>query len=230
MSKYWSRWAQRPSFIRSIISTIKSAASCIASMDILVSFGITEDSGDVLFVIASNFSGPPNCCGYKGSVSIFELDVRQFWNHSNTTQGTAKVFKIVDVPQAQLLDGLALINQSFWRSFGKWRRANRHFLLDLRSGAASHCGIGWPTLWRHLERGHCGTGSRGHKRHEVLLWGYIFLEHRQGALRHDFHRSCYWTAHRQTLPTCKLWDLRRWIQHRSFGDQFISQGTRGVLN
>ncbi len=82
-------------------------------MDILVSFGITEDSGDVLFVIASNFSGPPNCCGYKGSVSIFELDVRQFWNHSNTTQGTAKVFKIVDVPQAQLLDGLALINQSF---------------------------------------------------------------------------------------------------------------------
>jgi len=64
-------------------------------------------------MIASNFSGPPNYYGYKGSVSIFELDVRQFGNHSNTTQGTAKVFKIVDVPQAQLLDGLVLINQSF---------------------------------------------------------------------------------------------------------------------
>ncbi len=155
--------------------------------------------------------------------------MRQFGNHSDTTQGTAKIFKIVDFPQTQLLDGLVLINQSFWRSLGKWRRGNRHSLLELCSAADSHCGIVWPTFWRHPEQGHCGTGSPGHKRHEVLWWGYIFLEHRQGALRHDPHRSCYWTAHRQTLPTCRLWDLRRWIQHRCFQIQFISHNTRGVL-
>ena len=73
-------------------------------------FGIVEEKTDVFYVIASNFSGPPDYEGYGGSVSIFEVDLRNVPDPT-ISQGAVKASKIVNVPEAQLLDGLTIVDQ-----------------------------------------------------------------------------------------------------------------------
>ncbi len=73
-------------------------------------FGIVEETTDIFYVIASNFSGLPDYYGYEGSVSIFEVDLRNIPDQT-IDQSAVKVSKVVDVPQAQLLDGLVIVNQ-----------------------------------------------------------------------------------------------------------------------
>jgi len=56
---------------------------------------------DVFYIIASNFTGAPDDYGFQGTVSIFEVDIRN----------TLRASKVVDVPQAQLLDGFDVVNK-----------------------------------------------------------------------------------------------------------------------
>ena len=74
-------------------------------------FGIVELIIDVFYVIASNFSGPPDYHGIEGSVSLFEVDLQDFPDPT-AFESSVRVSKIVDVPEAQLLDGLAIVNQT----------------------------------------------------------------------------------------------------------------------
>ena len=67
---------------------------------------------DVFYVIASNYTSAPDYYGFQGSVSILEVDLRGVPDPVNT-QGDIKVSKIVDIPQAQLLDGFAVVNETF---------------------------------------------------------------------------------------------------------------------
>ena len=73
-------------------------------------FGIVEETTDKFYVIACNFSGPPLYYGYEGSVSIFEVDLRNIPDPT-IARSAVKVSKVADVPQAQLLDGLAIVKQ-----------------------------------------------------------------------------------------------------------------------
>lgn len=79
-------------------------------------FGIVESgTPDVFFFIANNFTGNPDFWGIEGSNSIWMVDMR---NISATLDDaaiqklnmTSKVRKVIDVPEAQLLDGLTLLN------------------------------------------------------------------------------------------------------------------------
>ncbi len=74
-------------------------------------FGIVELQTDIFYIIASNYTSAPDYFGFKGSVSILEVDLRGVPNPV-ITQGEIKVSKIVDIPQAQLLDGFAVVNKT----------------------------------------------------------------------------------------------------------------------
>ncbi|CAD6591507.1 MAG: hypothetical protein ASARMPRED_005467 [Alectoria sarmentosa] len=74
-------------------------------------FGIVETQTDLFYIIASNFTGPPDYYGYEGSVSVFQVDLRGI-PEPTVAQSAVKVSKVVDIPEAQLLDGFALVNQS----------------------------------------------------------------------------------------------------------------------
>ena len=77
------------------------------------SLGITELEPDVFYVAAGNVSisntptsGPPG--GVPGTFSIYEVDMRLFQMSSNGAIATpATVRKVADVPNAQLLNGVA---------------------------------------------------------------------------------------------------------------------------
>ena len=74
-------------------------------------FGIAELETDVFYIIASNFSGAPDNYGFQGTVSIFEVDLRGIADPT-TSESAVKICEIVDVPQAQLLDGFDVLNKS----------------------------------------------------------------------------------------------------------------------
>ena len=74
-------------------------------------FGIVELQTDVFYVIASNFTSAPDYFGIQDSASIFEVDLHGIPDPT-TAQSAVKVSKIVDVPQAQLLDGFGVVNHT----------------------------------------------------------------------------------------------------------------------
>ena len=74
-------------------------------------FGIVELRQDVFYVIASNFTGAPDYYGFQGSVSIFKVNIRGIPDPT-VAQSAVRVSKVVDIPQAQLLDGLGIVNAS----------------------------------------------------------------------------------------------------------------------
>ncbi|KAL8956722.1 MAG: hypothetical protein Q9193_005831 [Seirophora villosa] len=74
-------------------------------------FGIVESQTDVFYVTASNFTGPPDFYGYPGYTSIFKVDL-QHDHDRHDAQPLVYVSKVVDIPAAQLLDGLAIVNRS----------------------------------------------------------------------------------------------------------------------
>lgn len=94
-------------------------------------FGIVEGTADIFYVIASNFSGPPLYYGYEGSVSIFEVDLRDVSDLKNS-QSAAKVSKVVDVPPAQLLDGLVIVNHADGLLMSGDAQTGTLYLIDIR--------------------------------------------------------------------------------------------------
>lgn len=74
-------------------------------------WGIVELEPDTFHVIASNCTSAPQYFGFQGSVSIFKVDLRGI-SEPASAQEVIRVFKVLDIPQAQLLDGFAIVNQS----------------------------------------------------------------------------------------------------------------------
>ena len=74
-------------------------------------FGIVELRKDIFYVIASNFTGAPDYYGFQGSVSILKVDLRGIPDPT-VARSAVRVSKVVDIPQAQLLDGLDIVNKS----------------------------------------------------------------------------------------------------------------------
>ncbi|KAL9043683.1 MAG: hypothetical protein Q9214_003140, partial [Letrouitia sp. 1 TL-2023] len=75
-------------------------------------FGIVESAEpDLYYLIANNFTSIPDFWGIPGSNSIFSVDLRQI-SDPTTRHGSrrVKVTKIVDIPEAGLLDGLTIVN------------------------------------------------------------------------------------------------------------------------
>ncbi|KAL9133454.1 MAG: hypothetical protein Q9175_005362 [Cornicularia normoerica] len=73
-------------------------------------FGIVEERIDIFYITGSNFSGPPDYYGHGCFVSIFEVNLRNV-SDPIISQSAVKVLKVVDVPEAQLLDGLTIVNE-----------------------------------------------------------------------------------------------------------------------
>jgi hypothetical protein len=99
-------------------------------------FGIVEEETDIFYVIASNFSGPPDYYGYEGSVSIFEVDLRNIPDPT-VSQSGVKVSKVVDVPQAQLLDGLVIVNQPDGLLMSADAQTGTLYLIDIQKRTAN---------------------------------------------------------------------------------------------
>ena len=75
-------------------------------------FGIVEsqangDGNDIFYLIANNFTGAPDYYGIPGTNSIFRVNLQNIPDPTSA-QGKSKikVDKIIDIPEAQLLDGL----------------------------------------------------------------------------------------------------------------------------
>lgn len=99
-------------------------------------FGIVEGTTDIFHVIASNFSGPPDYYGYEGSVSIFKVDFRNVADPTASQSGV-RVSKAVDVPEAQLLDGLAIVNQPRGLLMSGDAQTGTLYLIDIQKHTAN---------------------------------------------------------------------------------------------
>ena len=80
-------------------------------------FGIVESgTEDVFYVVANNFTGNPDFWGIKGTNSIWKVDMRDVGMQASSPpnrqllESSTRVEKVVDIPEAGLLDGLTLIN------------------------------------------------------------------------------------------------------------------------
>ena len=99
-------------------------------------FGIVELRKDVFYVIASNFTGPPDYYGFQGSVSILQVDLRGIPDPT-VAQSAVKVSKVVDIPQAQLLDGLDIVNKSAGLLISGDAQTGTLYLIDVHKRTAS---------------------------------------------------------------------------------------------
>ena len=74
-------------------------------------WGIVELELDEFYVIASNYTGAPQYFGFQGSVSVFRVALSRNPDPTNAEE-MIKVSKILDIPQAQLLDGFVVFQRS----------------------------------------------------------------------------------------------------------------------
>ena len=103
-------------------------------------FGIVELQTDIFYVIASNYTSAPDYFGFEGSVSILEVDLRGVPNPV-ITQGEIKVSKIVDIPQAQLLDGFAVVNKKAGLLISGDAQTGTLYLINVHLACAESCRI-----------------------------------------------------------------------------------------
>lgn len=100
-------------------------------------FGIVETSiEDIFHLVTSNFTGAPNYYGSEGSVSIFEVDLRDSPGRQ-VVSSAVKVSKVMDVPHAQLLDGLATINRSAGLLMSGDAQTGEIYLIDTHKRSAT---------------------------------------------------------------------------------------------
>ncbi|KAL9120135.1 MAG: hypothetical protein Q9187_003305 [Circinaria calcarea] len=99
-------------------------------------FGIVESQQDVFYILAGNFSGSPDFYGFENSWSVFRLDLRGIPDPT-VAQSAVKVSKVVDIPQAQLLDGFAMINQPAGLLMTGDSQTGRLYLIDVQRNTAA---------------------------------------------------------------------------------------------
>ena len=99
-------------------------------------FDIVELTPDVFYIIASNFTGPPDYYGSPGTVSIFEVDLCGILDPT-VSPSTAKVSRVLDIPDAQLFDGLVVINQAKGLLMSGDAQEGTLYLIDIKKREAS---------------------------------------------------------------------------------------------
>lgn len=190
-------------------------------------FGIVEEKTDVFYVIASNFSGPPDYYGYEGSVSIFKVDLRNV-SDPTTYQSTAKVSKMVDVPQAQLLDGLVIVNECEGLLMSGDAQTGTLWLIDIQKHTAT-------AVLQHellegtsheVTAGLAHVGINGLKLHNGVLYFTNTAKGLYGGVSINIA-----TGKPTGLPSI-LSDYGTYVDEFSFdssGNQFISADEKGIL-
>ncbi|KAL9067031.1 MAG: hypothetical protein Q9157_006946 [Trypethelium eluteriae] len=190
-------------------------------------FGIVELINDVFYIIASNFTGPPNYYGFEGTASILELDLREAPDPLVFQTGL-KVTKIVDVPEAQLLDGLAIISQSKGLLMSGDAQTGTLYLINVLNHTTTAVlqdellsGIN-----QEATAGLAHIGVNGLKYHNgILYWSNTARGiYGQVPINSD-------TGHATAKPSVLANDATD-IDDLSFdasGDQFISEDERGIL-
>ena len=101
-------------------------------------FGIVESAQpDLYYLIANNFTGIPDFWGFPGSNSIFSVDLRQVPDPT-TPHGNrlVKVTKVVDIPEAGLLDGITIVNAQKGILITGDAQSGTLYLIDTTKGTA----------------------------------------------------------------------------------------------
>lgn len=117
---------------------LNQSGSIIHTFDNYTSlFGIVELAPDLFYVTAGNFTGPPDYYGFANGWSIFEVDLRGIPDPA-TAQSTVltRISKVVDIPQAQLLDGLAIVNAPAGLLMTGDAQTGTLWLIDVHAGTA----------------------------------------------------------------------------------------------
>lgn len=96
-------------------------------------FGIVELDQDVFYVLVSNFTGPPDYYG-EGNVDVMRVDLRGYpiaTTNISVQLPFASVTRVLEVPQAQLLDGLVLVNANAGLLLSGDAQTGTLYLLDV---------------------------------------------------------------------------------------------------
>lgn len=99
-------------------------------------FGIVELQPDIFYVTAGNYTGAPDYYGFKGTFSVFKVDLRKIPDPA-ANQKSVKVSNVVDIPQAQLLDGFAVFNAQNGLLVTGDTQTGTLYLIDVRRGTAT---------------------------------------------------------------------------------------------
>ncbi|KAL8745310.1 MAG: hypothetical protein Q9190_002544 [Brigantiaea leucoxantha] len=97
-------------------------------------FGIVEPVPNVFYIIASNFSDAPDYYGFQGSTSIFQVNLSGVANPAS--RPGPKVTKVLDIPEAQLLDGLAVANADAGLLISGDAQTGTLYLIDVQRRTA----------------------------------------------------------------------------------------------
>jgi len=99
-------------------------------------FGILELQPDIFYVTVGNFTGAPDFWGFAGSFSIWKVDLRGIPDPT-LNPSAVQVSKIVDVPDAGLLDGFDVINVKAGLLVTGDTQSGTMFLIDVKQGTAT---------------------------------------------------------------------------------------------
>ena len=190
-------------------------------------FGIVELTLDLFYVIASNFTGPPDYYGLLGTVSIFEVDLRGILDPTSSLSAV-KVSKVLDIPQAQLLDGLVLVNQANGLLMSGDAQEGTLFLIDVRKRKASAV-LSDPLLIGTTEAAAAGLGHVGINGLK-LRGGDLYFTNTAKGLYGRIHINT--TTGRPIGKPSIIANYGTDVDDLSFdsaGNQFISEDVNGVL-
>ncbi len=198
-----------------------------AFIDKTAVFGIVESTPDSFHVIASNFTGPPDYYGSPGTVSIFEVDLRETLDPTSSLSAV-KVSKVLDIPQAQLLDGLVLVNQADGLLMSGDAQEGTLYLIDVRKRIASVV-LSDPLLIGTTQAAAAGLGHvgiNGMKLHDGDLYFTNTAKGLYGRIPIDI------TTGQPIGKPSIIANYGTDVDDLSFdsaGDQFISEDEKGVL-
>lgn len=99
-------------------------------------FGILELQPDIFYVTAGNYTGAPDYWGIAGTFAIWKVDLRGLPDPA-ATPSAVKVSKIVDVPDAGLLDGFDVVNRSAGLLATGDTQSGAIFLIDVKKATAT---------------------------------------------------------------------------------------------
>ena len=190
-------------------------------------FGIVESQPDLFHIIASNFSGAPYYYGYPGSVSIFSVDLRKIQDPT-VAHSDIRISRVVDIPQAQLLNGLVEVNRSASLLMSGDSQTGTLYLIDTHRRIATavfHDALLEGTTYDRTA-GLAHVGINGLKYHESYLY---FTNTAKGLYGKLPVNGC--TGEPAGRPSI-LANYGTYVDDLSFdrsGNQFISEPLRGIL-
>ncbi|MCJ1247043.1 hypothetical protein MMC30_004254 [Trapelia coarctata] len=99
-------------------------------------FGIVELQPDLFYVTAGNYTGAPDYWGFAGTFSVFQVDLRGI-RDPTTAQSAVQVSKVVDIPDAGLLDGFTVVNAKAGLLASGDAESGTIFLINVKKSTAT---------------------------------------------------------------------------------------------